>query len=54
MSGLCRSCGDRNAGTEKNRQRKTSKKVVIPAKAGIHLDLILLIRKQNGFALSRE
>jgi hypothetical protein len=29
-------------------------KVVIPAKAGIHLDSMLLIQKQNGFPLARE
>jgi hypothetical protein len=30
------------------------KVAVIPAKAGIHLDLVGLIQKQNGFPLSRE
>jgi hypothetical protein len=34
--------------------RDRLKLVVIPAKAGIHLDLALLIQKQNGFPLSRE
>jgi hypothetical protein len=27
---------------------------VIPAKAGIHLDLLLIVQEQNGFPLSRE
>jgi hypothetical protein len=31
-----------------------SAQVVIPAKAGIHLDPVFLIGKENGFPLSRE
>jgi hypothetical protein len=32
----------------------TSQQVVIPAEAGIHVDLILLIQEKNGFPLPRE
>jgi hypothetical protein len=34
--------------------RNDSLLVVIPAKAGIHLDSAFFISKQNGFPLSRE
>ena len=44
--------------TSGNKKRPTANgtylSVVIPAKAGIHLDLIDLIPKKNGFPLSRE
>jgi len=36
-----------------SKERNQKKHVVIPAKAGIHPDL-LLVKNQNGFPLSRE